>query len=315
MEQKRNLESLLCDAFIIDALYTHHKDGITRDEIIDGWQRFCQDRGVKSALSRQTFIRHKRGIEALGFRIHCGEGYRYKLTNRRQILRNPLISSTVECLFEMLFSIRYLKLGKTVTPRCVTTGGIHLFSLASAIEQGVKVQVHYKPFGRRSYDAILHPYGLRADQDRWYVLAYKEDNEHDLPAQVFALDRITDIHLLQESYPEPTAINPLTYFDNAFGVFVGQEYPPQPVILLADCMVSDYLTTLPLHRSQSKPEQQPDGRYLFRLHLSLTPDFTGALMRWGDHLEVIEPQALRQEISQKLHAAAARYEEEETNAL
>lgn len=310
MEYKNSLESLLCDAYIMEALFTHQTEGITRDEIIAGWQQFCRERGAKCALSRQTFIRHKKTLESFGLKIRCGEGYRYRLSNRRQISHNPLLSSTMECVLELLFSTRYRKLGKAVTPRSMTTGSLLLFGLADAIEQGVKVRVRYEPFGREGYEAVLHPYCLRADQDRWYVLAYKEDNTHGLPAQVFALDRMKDIQLTQDPYPEPTAIDPLTYFDNAFGVFVGGEYPPQHVTLLADRTVSDYLTTLPLHHSQTLPVEQPDGRYLFRLHLSITPDFTGALMRWGDHLEVIEPPTLRHEISQKLHAAAARYEEE-----
>lgn len=315
MEYKNNFESLLCDAYILEAMCTHSPDGITRDEIIEGWERFCKERGKSSTLSRQSFIRRRKSIESLGFRIHCDKSYRYHLSNRYRMTRNFLVSSTMECLFELLFSIRYRKLGHLITPRCITTGSLHLFSMANAIKQGIKVDVCYEPFDRQAYHAILHPYCLRADQDRWYVLAYKEDNEHNLPAQVFALDRIKEIQLLQETYPEPTAINPLTYFDNAFGVYVGEQYPPQDIVLLATHRVSDYLTTLPLHRSQTKPEQQSDGRYLFRLHLSVTPDFVGALMRWGDGIEVIEPATLRQEVSQKLHAAAKRYEEGEEKSL
>lgn len=295
----------------MEALFTHPIDGITRDEIISGWEKFCKERGAKCALSRQSFIRHKKVLESFGFKINCGKGYRYRLSNRRQIAHNPLLSSTMECVFELLFSTRYRKLGKVVTPRCMTTGSQLLFGLADAIEQGVKVRVRYEPFGREGYDAILHPYSLRTDQDRWYVLAYKEENIHGLPAQVFALDRMKNLQLTQDTYPEPTSIDPLTYFDNAFGIFVSEQYPPQNVSLVADNTVSDYLTTLPLHRSQRLPIEQTDGRYLFRLRLSITPDFVGALMRWGDHIEVIEPQSLRQEISKKLHAAAKQYEEDD----
>ena len=307
MKYNSKIDQLLIIAYMIEQFSNHGKEGVTREEIVRGWATFCQGTSLKPNIERLAFLRYKKEIHKMGIRIECDSKNRYHITNRRQMRHNPLLSSTAECLMEYLFCTRYRKLGKSITPRCLSTGMEHVFSIAGAIERGVKIQVRYEPFGRDGYDATLHPYCLRVDQDRWYVLAYKEGNEHHLAAQTFALDRVKSLILTEEPYPEPTDIDPQTYFDNSFGVYVDQACPPESVELLATGMVSDYLTTLPLHSSQINHGQQPDGRYKFSLLLRVTPDFAGALMKWGCGIEVLRPQSLRDYMHQKFRKALDRY--------
>lgn len=308
MKYINNIETLLCEAYILEQICSHSPKGITREQLIEGWKEMCMEMGYPFNLSRTSFVRHKKNIEELGFCIECGKGYCYSISNPQLLTRNRLLSCTMESLFELLMGIRYRKLGKAVTPRQMTTGTGHLFAMVNAIESGVKVQVRYEPFDRPGYDAVLHPYCVRTYMDRWYVLAHKEHNSHNLPAQVFALDRVKDVQLLTEKYPAPKEINPLRYFDHAYGIYVNKECPPQRIRLLATHMVSDYLNSLPLHSSQYNAGVQKDGRYLFHLKMSVTPDFVSALMYWGSGIEVLEPQSLREELNRKFHDAAKMYE-------
>lgn len=308
MKYNSQIDQLLIIAYMIEQFSSHGDEGVTRDEIERGWATLCQGTNLKPSIERQAFLRYKEKIQHMGITIVCDSKHRYHITNRRQMRHNPLLSSTAECLMEYLFCTRYRKLGKSITPRCLSTGMEHVLSIAGAIERGVKIQVRYEPFGRDGYDATLHPYSLRVDQDRWYVLAYKEGNEHQLAAQVFALDRVKSLSLTDDTYPEPTAIDPQTHFDHSFGVYVDQACPPESVELLATRMVSDYLTTLPLHSSQINHGEQPDGRYKFSLLLRVTPDFAGALMKWGSGIEVLRPQSLRDRMHQAFRQALDRYE-------
>ena len=54
-------------------------------------------------------------------------------------------------------------------------------------------------------------------------------------------------------------------------------------------------------------EEQADGSLVLRFQASGHFEITRWILRWGEHVEVLEPSALRQAIAQNLQAAAQQY--------
>ena len=298
----------LFESFLLEQLINAGEQGITRSRITQLWENICLQNNRKCYLSRSTFGRHIDNLRELGFVIdsdfhtNC-----YTLVNHSFLRNNPLMAKMVDCLRDFNFVDRYRSLGDAIQPRPSTGGHQHLFAIGMAMESHTKLEVHYQPFNRQTHTAILHPYCLREAYGRWYLLAYKEGNTHDAPMQTFALDRIRRIVATSSTFDLPKDFNPAHHFRDAYGIWVDPGKPAEDVTLLASASVCDYLTTLPLHHSQTYPEQQPDGRFLFRLHLSLTPDFLNELQRWGDSIEVVSPQHLRQEMTRRFQQALRTY--------
>lgn len=307
MEYYKKLQHLMLDIYLIDQLLNHKTEGIGRLEFSKCWENFCVSNNFKYALSRATFNRHIDNIKELGLNISCDNHNKYRLLNARIIKDNPILKKMMDSLREWSFLDAYRTLGGAIQPQPIANGRDNLIPLANAIKNKKKVCVTYSPFGREEYDAIMHPYALKESQQRWYLLAYKEGNTHHSKAQTFALDRIKNVGILSEEFDIPEDIDPNTYFENAYGIWV-TGLQAEKISLLASRLISEYLITLPLHETQSTPIPQSDGRYLFTLNLSPTPDFVNALLAFGAEIEVVSPQTLRQTVAQRLHEAAKIYE-------
>lgn len=299
---------ILFESFLLELLLSASEQGITRAQISQLWENRCRQNNRKCYLSRSTFGRHLDNLRELGFvidfnsRTNC-----YTLVNRILLRNNPLMTKMIDCLRDFDFIDRYRMLGDAIQPRPSAGGHQHLFTIGMAMETRTKLEVDYQPFDRQPYTAILHPYCLREAYGRWYLLAYKEDNTHGAPMQTFALDRMRRVTVGSGTFELPNGFNPARHFRDAYGIWVNPDKPAEDVTLLASASVCDYLTTLPLHPSQTYPERQSDGRFLFRLRLSLTPDFLNELQRWGDSIEVVSPKHLRQEMTTRFQQALRVY--------
>ena len=69
-----------------------------------------------------------------------------------------------------------------------------------------------------------------------------------------------------------------------------------------------YLRDLPLHPSQVFLGEDPEGRSLFALRVIPNPNFVMELCRHGNRLEVLEPEALREQVKGELLNAFKLYE-------
>ena len=102
-------------------------------------------------------------------------------------------------------------------------------------------------------------------------------------------DRVLSLELLEETFTPNPAINPATYFDDAFGIWVDDRWPAQDVLIAVSPYVAHYFRTLPLHHSQRelKPRKDMPDRVIFRYHIIPSPEFLGELRRWGDQVQLL----------------------------
>ena len=99
------------------------------------------------------------------------------------------------------------------------------------------------------------------------------------------------------------------YFNECYGVLVGDDTRPERIVIRAYGYERYYLRDLPIHKSQyeiGRGENFAD----FEFYLRPTIDFSGHLLSRGSLLKVLQPQWLADEIHDMHQEAAAMYEAE-----
>ena len=282
-----SLQQLAQDVWLIEELRKASEPGLTLQELQEEWSR--RPSGNKP-LTRSTLYRHRENIRKL-FAIHIDspDKKHYLITNPDQLSLDSLANDLLASMQEYLFLDEYRDLGCRIQPQEILSGLEYLHPIGDALRNRNKLHIRYQKFiDERPYEAIVHPYCLKAHLNRWYILAHKEGSE--CPAQCFALDRMQNLRLLDEHFsPDPT-IDPEDVFRDYFGVWINDDrYPVTDIVIAATPHAANYLRTLPLHHSQKTTgKKTADGKILFSFHIAPTPDFMGELHRWGEEIEILK---------------------------
>lgn len=170
----------------------------------------------------------------------------------------------------------------------------------------------YRPFGQEAFDITFHPQFLKEYNGRWFVFG---DADHaPFKAYNVPLDRILgDVSVADgiEYIPAERGFYQ-AYFSDIVGVTHEDNAKVENVIIRTK---SEYLhgliLTKPLHHSQHeiKPYgEHSDGIY-GEVALTLEPnrELRGRILMYGEGLEVIRPQTLREEIVASIEALMRQY--------
>ena len=214
----------------------------------------------------------------------------YRITNPEVLKLDSLANDLLKSIQNFVFLQEYKDLGDLIQPEQIETGARYLRQIGQSLRDKRKLSITYQKFtDEKPYDAILHPYCLKADKGRWYILAHKEGNEYKEPVQVFALDRILRLEIIPERFTPNPEIDINAFFRDCFGIWHDYEnYPVRDVTISCTEEVANYLRTLPLHYSQKESpfKEGEEGRIIFTYHISPSPDFIGELLKWGDGIRI-----------------------------
>ena len=276
------------DIWLLDQLRT--SSGLTLAELRDRWVRYP---GHKGSLSRDMLTDHRKSIkEFLGVSIESSDRKHYRITNPEALALDSLANDLLKSIQNYMFLQEYKELGNLIQPEQIETGSRYLATIGRALTEKLKLSITYKKFtDEEAYDAILHPYCLKADKGRWYLLAHKEGSEHPEFVQVFALDRTSNLDLTSETFVPNPEVDIDLYFRDCFGVWHDyNKYPVSDVTISCTEQVAQYLRTQPLHHSQKEDSfrEGEDERVVFHYHISPSPDFMVELSKWGAEIRIIE---------------------------
>lgn len=289
MNNAFSLAQMTFDVWLIGQLQTAPPSGLT---LVELKQRWTTTPGHTGGLSRDRLTTHRQNIKSLlGVEISAPDRMHYRIMNPDALALDSLANDLLKSIQNYAFLTEYKDLGSLIQPEQIETGIRYLPLIGQALRNRQKLSITYQKFTDvEPYDAILHPYCLKADKGRWYVLAYKEGNEHDIPAQCFALDRTLRLALTAETFVPNPDIDIVTYFRDCYGIWHDYEnYPVRDVTISCTEQVAHYLRTLPLHHSQREDpfKEGEEGRIIFHYHISPSPDFLGELRRWGDEVVIL----------------------------
>ncbi len=290
---------------------------ITFAEINERWLETDMSEGVE--LARSTFARHKDAIEDIfGIYIDCDRqnGYQYYIDNDYVLREDSVQNWMLSTLSVNNIISESLSLQDRILLQPVPSEGNYLKMVIDAMKKSVKLAVEYRKYGiDKPNHLTFEPYCIKLFKQRWYILGHfhrdatKEKPESDYFG-VFSFDRIEEMSLTDIKFQIDPDFDAQSYFDECYGVLVGDGTKPERIVLRAYGYERYYIRDLPIHKSQ-REIGQGENFADFELFMRPTVDLSGHLLSRGNQIKVLSPQWLADEIHDMHLEAAVMYEPEE----
>ncbi|ATA88482.1 helix-turn-helix transcriptional regulator [Capnocytophaga stomatis] len=273
------------------------KQEITYEEINNHWLRSPLNEDEKDFPLR-TFHNHREAIaQMFDIDIECDtkNGYKYYIPRMEDIAQNTLRSwllntFTVGNLLQEKKSLHHRILLENVP-----SGREFLGQIVEAMKENLKLIItHQSFFSDSPSQVVIHPYCIKIFKQRWYVIAHKET---DNALRIYALDRIKELKITNETFEIPNDFEADTLFENNFGIIIDDSVKLEKITLKVKYYTAKYLNSLPLHHSQK--EIKTEGEYtFFEYFLRPTFDFRQEILSHGAEIEVLSPESFRNEIKE-----------------
>lgn len=286
--------------WLINIIYRYKQ--ITLKEINQQWLSSSLSNGLP--IPRKTFNNHRNAIEELfEINIDCDKvTNRYSISNLSDIEQNALsfwllngfaISNTINESKSLKERIIFENI-----PSCEN----HLISIIDIMKRNKMIRLSYQSFwDEDSYEVEIEPYCLKVFKQRWYLLA-KTDK-----IKIFALDRIEYLTELPNEFILPADFDAEIYFADCYGIINNNSIKPEKICLRFEINQANYIRSLPLHKTQ-KELKNTDNTVEFEYFLKPTYDFLQEILKYGEFVEVVKPEWLRNEFKQKIEKMANRYQ-------
>ena len=210
------------------------------------------------------------------------------LTKLRAVMA-PAMANRVETDLDALLEAEGLAMRPGPRPRCRT---MVLEALRDAVKACRKVEIQYRNrTTRRINKRIVHPYGFLYGH-RHYLVAYNLVKGAQ-GYRLFSLPNIERIVPLDDFFERDEDFSLEAFSQRSFGVF--QEEPFQVSWRFSPRAAADAKDFL-FHPEQEMETQQ-DGSLIIRFVAGGALEMCWHLYAWGDDVEVLEPEPLREMVN------------------
>ena len=188
--------------------------------------------------------------------------------------------------------------------KSVHTKGMDLIELIyTAIKTKQAIQFQYKNIYKgKSSTASLIPYLIKENRNRWYVIGWSEEKAK---YTTYALDRMTDLVILNNIYKRRSDFNASTFFQHSTGIMESNT-KPEEVLLTILKPISDLVLLEPLHSTQKLIIEKTD-RVQISLKVLLNEEFTFKILGMGAFCVVDKPASLRKTIKGAIQKMSTNY--------
>ena len=191
---------------------------------------------------------------------------------------------------------------------------IHLLPIFyRAISNKQVLRFDYQPFGQELFTLLFHPQFLKEYNGRWFV--FGDANREPYQAYNVPLDRIAGevCEVNDVEYISAPKGFYQDYFNNIVGVTHENGARVEKVVIRTKTEYQHgLLLTKPLHHSQNEtiPFGEHDGEWYGEVRLAIEPnrELCGKILAYGQYLEVISPQSLREQIKEIIKKQFEQYE-------
>ncbi|MBO7455845.1 MAG: WYL domain-containing protein [Paludibacteraceae bacterium] len=297
--------------WLVDTIAAGH---LSKDDIDRRWAHSAINIYGEPFFPTRKFHRYKEDILTLfGINIRCNRRLNYYYIDseddfdqwyemRRYIVSAFSLKATLDEAEDMPDSVLF---------EPIPGGTQYLSIVMRAIRARKQLLITYHSYDRNSdYDMFFSPYCLRVFKQRWYIVG--EASTHPDQIRVYALDRIVDLHVLDNDFSIPKGFSPQTFFHDYYGVFRNAE----PCLLRIEVAprAALFLRSLPLHHSQRELTKieaaachaEPDS-IVFEYFVAPTFDFIQQLRTFGAELRVLAPLSLARQMQADAEQLLARY--------
>ncbi|MBP5797450.1 MAG: WYL domain-containing protein [Bacteroidales bacterium] len=258
-------------------------------------------------LTRTTFYRLRQAIDDMfGICIECDNRNQYYITNPETLKDNSTPTWMLQTLTVNNVLFDSLSIKDRLVLEKIPKGMEYLDTIITAIKSHQTLLMGYQKFtDTKPYTTRIEPYCLKLFHQRWYLLGKSERKSYKLA--IYALDRMTELKETESTYILDPDFDAETFFNNYFGVFIGEEIKPAHIVLRAYGKMIPLLRTLPKHQSQKEINTQANFSD-FEYYIAPTLDFKQEILKEGPDLEVLEPESLRNEIVESLMKTIQHYQ-------
>ena len=168
------------------------------------------------------------------------------------------------------------------------------------------LQISYRSYKGKERTVIVHPYHLKQYNNRWFLFGLEENEKYGNYITNMALDRIVSF-----SHPTDVAFIPnddidfSTRFNDVVGVTIPDDHPQtERVVLKFDEKRFPYIVSKPLHSSQHVVSEEEHTLYI---NVRPNKELEATIFSFGNQVEVLEPEWLRQQIAEKIAENYKKY--------
>lgn len=299
--------------WLIQTILDAGENGISLSEIQNKWDKASLNDNQTHLIPR-TFHNHKNAIfMQFGIEIQCKKSREssYYYIDESDIKGNSIIewlmnSIATESLLLELKNIR----GKILLEH-IPAGQEFFPVISNALRQNIRLLLSYKSFHLNTptyTEVLIEPLCLKLFKRRWYLLVHNVEKN---AKRIYALDRILQLKATDQKFTYPQNFNPELFFADFFGIATDSiisAKTPVKVVLKAYREFSLYLLSLPLHHSQKLIDEGNDYK-IFEYQIIPTFDFAQELLSYGDYVEILEPQSMRDKMCRSAHNLLKIYNE------
>lgn len=165
------------------------------------------------------------------------------------------------------------------------------------------IEIDYDSYSsRRRTRRVVHPYNMTNFDGSLYLIGYDMTSKSK---RTFKIDRIKDVKILDIPFQRPLDFEIVKHLTSSFGIFTG--VPDVTIKVVFDMKIAPFIKEKQWHASQ-KLKELPDGRLQATWTVAGTREIKSWLMGFAEHVEIIEPKELRDEIKRDLQRMLAQYE-------
>lgn len=264
-----------------------------------------QDDNLQIGFSKRTLQRDIKEIRNI-----FGIDIEFSKSNTGYFIsQNETENMNFQRMMEAFDMFNSLNLAQDLTPfihleKRRPQGTEHLYGLLHAIKNKLQIKFTYQKFWEEELSRrLVEPYALKEFKNRWYIMA-KDSKDNNIKS--FALDRLTNLEITNQSYQYPDNYSIEQSYRYCFGIISPNDEKPQDIILSFEPFQGKYIKTLPLHSTQQVLVDN-DQEMKIKLKLCLTHDLLMELLSYGDNMKVIEPKSLVDQIKQAHEKAYRQY--------
>jgi predicted DNA-binding transcriptional regulator YafY len=171
-----------------------------------------------------------------------------------------------------------------------------------SIQNKKVIGVWYQSFKARKPSLMrVHPQLLKEFNNRWFLLA-----THKGKYITLALDRMSEISICEDEDYIDHHVDGDTYYKDVVGVTVANTRAER-IQLWVDRANAPYVITKPIHASQRIIKQTTDG-IVVNVFVQINFELERLILGFGDSIQVLKPQKLRNRMLKKLKASVSNYE-------
>lgn len=166
-----------------------------------------------------------------------------------------------------------------------------------AVKAGEELEIHYRGLGATSENfRRIRPLHCALLKDGWVVFATYPGVDGDY--RTFYISRMKTAKRTGVRFERDPNFTPAKVLAHSIGVYGGK---PERVRLRLGPVPAHYLSEHRLHTTQ-QITSNPDGTAELTMEVAVTPELKREVLSWGEEVEVLEPDSLREGV----HASARK---------